>query len=108
MHQAGTSVCAAGSSASTATTWPTGTSLIRSASMMIGIGHLRPIASIVSVGAGTPDSVAGGGGWGSPADWLAGEVGWGSAGNCGGVTGSTSYGLNGSPGAVGCGHRCRG
>ena len=52
MHHAGTSVFAAGSSASTATTRPTGTSLIRSASMMIGIGHLRPSASIVSVGVG--------------------------------------------------------
>src|SRR5258706_12968524 len=52
MHQEGTSVCAAGSSASTATTPPTGTSLIRSASMMIGIGHLRPRASIVSAGVG--------------------------------------------------------
>src|SRR5260221_6726720 len=52
MHHAGTSVWAAGSSASTATTRPTGTSLIRSASMIIGIGHFRPIASIVSVGVG--------------------------------------------------------
>ena len=31
---------------------PIGTSLIRSASMMIGMGHFRPSASIVSMGAG--------------------------------------------------------
>ena len=57
MHHEGTSVCVAGSSASTATTWPTGTSLIRSASMMIGIGHFRPMASIVSAGAGAAAGV---------------------------------------------------
>src|ERR1700727_3370314 len=49
-HQAGTSVYTAGSSASTAITAPTGTSPICAASMMIGIGHLRPSASIVSSG----------------------------------------------------------
>src|ERR1700727_1698137 len=49
-HQAGTSVYTAGSSASTAITRPTGTSRICAASMMIGIGHLRPSASIVSSG----------------------------------------------------------
>src|SRR5277367_6429574 len=49
-HQAGTSVYTAGSSASTAITPPTGTSRICAASMMIGIGHLRPSASIVSSG----------------------------------------------------------
>ena len=49
-HQAGTSVYTAGSSASTAITAPTGTSRICAASMMIGIGHLRPSASIVSSG----------------------------------------------------------
>src|ERR1700678_2742088 len=49
-HQAGTSVYTAGSSASTAITRPTGTSRICAASMMIGIGHLRPSASIVTSG----------------------------------------------------------
>jgi hypothetical protein len=43
-------VYTAGSSASTAITPPTGTSRICAASMMIGIGHLRPSASIVSSG----------------------------------------------------------
>src|SRR5260370_33796699 len=66
MHQAGTSVCAAGSSASTDTTWPTGTSLIRSASMMIGLGHLRPRPSIISVGVGGAAGVSAGGCGGVP------------------------------------------
>src|SRR5712691_3908506 len=62
VHQAGTSVLAAGSSASTATTWPIGTSPIRSASMMIGIGHFLPSASIVKAGAdaGAPAGGVGG------------------------------------------------
>src|ERR1700735_398340 len=67
MHQAGTSVLAAGSSASTSMAWPIGTSPIRSASMMIGIGHFLPSASIVTEGAGAEAGVgavapAGGGG----------------------------------------------
>ena len=51
-HQAGRSVRAAGSSASTDTSEPTGTSRIRAASMMMGTGHLRPSASMVSAAAG--------------------------------------------------------
>src|SRR6202012_2651096 len=61
MHQAGTSVSAAGSSASTAITDPMGTSPIPWASMMIGMGHLRPSASIVTSGpsAGWPPGPGG-------------------------------------------------
>src|SRR5579875_2910538 len=58
-HHAGMSACAAGSSARTATTWPTATSPIRSASMMIGTGHLRPSASMVSAGSGAACGAAG-------------------------------------------------
>lgn len=64
-HQEGMSVYAAGSSARTATTWPTGTSWIRSASMMIGMGHSRPRASIVSRGVRAARAVI-----------LSGEPGW--------------------------------
>ena len=65
MHQAGTSVSAAGSSASTAMTDPIGTSLMRWASMMIGIGHLRPRASMVTSGpSSAPSGDDGGSGGG--------------------------------------------
>ena len=52
VHQAGTSVLAAGSSARTAIVPPMGTPRICSASMMMGMGHLRPSASMTSIGAG--------------------------------------------------------
>ena len=61
-HQDGMSVCAAGSSARTVTTAPTGTSPMRWASQMIGIGHLRPSASMTRAGAGSSGSAASGGG----------------------------------------------
>src|ERR1700760_2710939 len=60
MHQAGTSVSAAGSSASTAMIAPMGTSLMRWASMMMGIGHLRPSASMVTSGPSPAEAETGG------------------------------------------------